>query len=110
MQGIGGSLDEKTFGDDGERGKYNPVLAKKEQDRIADEEALARALERREAVRAAIDRLDDPRKRRVLELTLEGCPTTMIVAQLGETRDNVYQLRSRALRDLADIVHLNEQD
>jgi hypothetical protein len=42
-------------------------------------------------------------RRRVLELTFEGAELTEITAELGITRDNAYQRRSRGLKDLAKL-------
>jgi hypothetical protein len=42
-------------------------------------------------------------RRRALELTLEGAEIAEIMRELGVSRDNAYQLRSRGLRDLKGL-------
>ena len=42
-------------------------------------------------------------RRRVLELTFEGAQLAEIVQELGISRDNVYQRRTRGMRDLAKL-------
>lgn len=42
-------------------------------------------------------------RREVLELTFAGAELPEIVDELGITRDNVYQRRTRAMRDLAKL-------
>jgi len=42
-------------------------------------------------------------RRRVLELTFEGAELAEITDELGITRDNAYQRRSRGLKDLAKL-------
>jgi DNA-directed RNA polymerase specialized sigma24 family protein len=55
--------------------------------------------EAREFVEWALPQLSDDR-RRVLELTLHGAEIPEIMRELGVSRDNAYQLRSRGLKDL----------
>jgi hypothetical protein len=42
-------------------------------------------------------------RRRVLELTFEGAELSEIMDELGVSRDNAYQLRSRAFKDLKKL-------
>jgi RNA polymerase sigma factor (sigma-70 family) len=44
-----------------------------------------------------------PDRRRVLELTFEGAELPEIMRELGISRDNAYQRRSRGLKDLAKL-------
>ena len=55
--------------------------------------------EAREFVEWALAQLSGDR-RRVLELTLHGAELPEIMRELGVSRDNAYQLRSRGLKDL----------
>src|SRR4051812_45368725 len=50
----------------------------------------------------ALPQLDEAR-RRVLELTFEGAEVAEIMDDLGISRDNAYQLRSRGFKDLAKL-------
>jgi DNA-directed RNA polymerase specialized sigma24 family protein len=66
---------------------------------------------RREAERAdargfviwGLEQVGNERRRLVLERTLDGVPAEEIAAELDVTLDNLYQLRSRGLRDLARL-------
>jgi DNA-directed RNA polymerase specialized sigma24 family protein len=53
--------------------------------------------ERRDAVREAIEAMEDERKRDVLLMTWEKVPDAEIAEQLETSVDNVYQLRRRGL-------------
>ncbi|WP_121248061.1 RNA polymerase sigma factor [Solirubrobacter pauli] len=44
-----------------------------------------------------------PERRQVLELTFAGAELPEIVTELGISRDNVYQRRTRAMKDLAKL-------
>jgi len=55
----------------------------------------------------ALPQLIDSR-RAVLERTLAGVPVAEICAELGISKDNAYQLRSRAQKDLKDLAKLYE--
>ena len=72
----------------------------REQARRAEEAGEARSF-----VDWALPRLE-PRRRAVLELTLEGVPADEIAARLDVSMPNLYQLRSRGLRDLAKLKEL----
>jgi DNA-directed RNA polymerase specialized sigma24 family protein len=50
-----------------------------------------------------LEQVADARRRRVLEGTLDGVPAEEIAAELDVTLDNLYQLRSRGLRELARL-------
>ena len=66
---------------------------------------LARDVERREArdfVSWGLAQLDE-RKRVVLDLTRQGVPVEEIMEELGESRDNVYALRSRGFKQLREL-------
>jgi len=67
--------------------------------RYEDEQRGAEALD---FLRWALPQLKAER-RQVLELTIAGADLAEIVSELGVSRDNVYQRRSRALRDLAKL-------
>lgn len=110
-----GSLDERTKDDEGdERGRFDRDIAEQEKERVAEEEALTagreQALLRQERVRTAIADLKNANRRRVVELTYAGASTEKIMAELDTTRDNVYQLRRRGLKDLGDILDGNHSD
>ena len=105
----GGSLDETVETDEGgQRSKFDQVIAEQERERMEEEEALAEALERweerRAEVRAAIERIKNDRKREVLLMTWEGKSVAEIMDKLGLSRDNVYQLRRRALKIVQDML------
>ena len=51
----------------------------------------------------ALPRMRSERQRVVVERTLDGVPAEAIAGELGVGIDNLYQLRSRALRDLATL-------
>ena len=53
----------------------------------------------------ALPQIDAPR-RRVLELTLRGAELPEIMEELEISKDNVYQRRSRGIRDLAKLKEL----
>ena len=95
-----GSLDE-TAGEDSALSRYEEDLA---DDGGFDE--LERKQERQEAadrVSAALKKLPD-NMRKVLELTLEGLDVPQIAAQLNTSNDNVYQLRSRGMKKLKEVL------
>jgi RNA polymerase sigma factor (sigma-70 family) len=100
-----GSLDQQIETDDREgRPRFEKDMAKHEAERISEEEELERLRERREALDEAIPKIEDERKRRVLEMTREGCSTDDIAKELGVSEDNVYQLRRRGLKLLQQIL------
>ena len=105
----GGGLDETVETDDGgERGRFDAVIGKQERDRKNLEEALEdemeRWTERRTRARAEIERIEDDRKREVLLMTWDGKSVPEIMDKLGLSRDNVYQLRRRALKIVQDML------
>jgi RNA polymerase sigma factor (sigma-70 family) len=66
----------------------------------------ARAEEKADAagfVAWALPRVADERRRLVLARTLDGAPAAAIAAELGVEMGNLYQLRSRGLKDLAAL-------
>jgi hypothetical protein len=67
--------------------------------RYDDEQSAADA---RDFVSWALPQIDLNR-RRVLELTLYGAEISEIMQELGITRENAYQRRSRGLKDLAKL-------
>ena len=103
-KGIGGSLDDELVDRDGDtRGRYEADIAKQERERIDLEEEIQRAEELQERALAKIEELDGDR-RVVLEMTRDGCSTEDIMDRLGTSRDNVYKLRERGLKDLREIL------
>jgi hypothetical protein len=86
----GPSLDESE----------RPVWELDESERSYDDDE--RAAEARDFVSWALPQIGEDR-RRVLELTLYGAEIPEIMQELGITRDNAYQRRSRGLKDLAKL-------
>jgi RNA polymerase sigma factor (sigma-70 family) len=100
-----GSLDEQVATDEGDgRPKFEKQIAKMQDEWISEQDQLDRLRERREAMDEAIPKIEDERKRRVLEMTREGCTTDDIAKELGVSEDNVYQLRRRGLKLLQEIL------
>jgi RNA polymerase sigma factor (sigma-70 family) len=103
-KGIGGSLDEEiTDGEGGTRGRFDPEIAKQERERIVLQEQMERAEEQNAHIWSRLEELDGDR-RVVLEMTRDGCSTEDIMARTGKSRDNVYKLRERGLKDLRDLL------
>jgi RNA polymerase sigma factor (sigma-70 family) len=101
----GGSLDDTIATDDGNsRGRFDKTIGRHERERILFEEQIERATERRDAVRQAIETMEDERKRDVLLLTWDKVPDTEIAEQLDTSVDNVYQLRRRGLIIVREIL------
>jgi hypothetical protein len=71
-------------------------------------EVAAEAADARDFVAWALPQIDEPR-RRVLELTLHGAEIGEIMQELEITRDNAYQRRSRAIKDLAKLKELYDR-
>ncbi len=108
-QRSAGSFDETIKTDEGgELGKFDHVVAEKERRRIEEEDALAQEIERwnerRAEARAAIESIKNDHKREVLLMTWEGKSVAEIMDKLGLSRDNVYQLRRRALKIVQEIL------
>jgi RNA polymerase sigma factor (sigma-70 family) len=100
-----GSLDEEVPTSEGDgRPKFDKELAKMQGEWVSEQEQLDRLQERREALDEAIPKIEDERKRRVLEMTREGCSTDEIIKELGVSEDNLYQLRRRGLKLLQEIL------
>ena len=72
-----------------------------EEHRRADERADAR-----EFVAWGLPQLKDERRRLVLERSLDGVPAEEIAAELDVSLPNLYQLRSRGLKELAKLKEL----
>ena len=89
-------------------GRFDPVIAKRDQERIEAEETLAQEMERwaerREEARAAIEQIESDNKREVLLMTWDGKSVAEIMDKLGLSRDNLYQLRRRALQRVEQIL------
>ena len=77
-----------------------PAWERDESERRYDDEQ--RAAEARDYIEWALPQIDENR-RRVLELTLYGAEIPEITQELGITRENAYQRRSRGLKDLAKL-------
>jgi len=92
----GGSFDDGW--NDPERGQ--PRWEAEESRRRHD--AAERSAEVRDFLGWALPQIG-PDRRRVLELTFEGAELAEITAELGISRDNAYQRRSRGLKDLAKL-------
>jgi hypothetical protein len=71
-------------------------------------EVAAEAADARDFVAWALPQIDEPR-RRVLELTLHGAEVGEIMQELEITRENAYQRRSRAIKDLAKLKELYDR-
>jgi RNA polymerase sigma factor (sigma-70 family) len=100
-----GSLDAQVATDEGNgRPMFEQEIAKKQEEWLSEQEQLDRLQERREALDEAIPKIEDERKRRVLEMTREGCSTDDITKELGVSEDNLYQLRRRGLKLLQEIL------
>ena len=98
-----GSLQEEIDTEEGDkRPKFDKAIAKHEELRVADEEELARLAEQSDRLDEAIAKIDDERKRRVFEMTRDGCSTQEIMDAFDTSRDNVYQLRRRALAQVKE--------
>jgi RNA polymerase sigma factor (sigma-70 family) len=59
--------------------------------------------EARDFVEWSLPQLRDERRRLVLERSLDGVPAEAIAAELSVSLPNLYQLRSRGLKDLAKL-------
>ena len=104
-----GSLDEQIETDDGDaRPRYEREIATRERMRIEEEEALAKEAERLGGQQRELDNaiagIEDEPKRRVLEMTRAGKTTKQIAKALDTSEANVYQLRTRALKLIAEIL------
>jgi RNA polymerase sigma factor (sigma-70 family) len=91
------SLDAPWPGEDPDAAPRNEWHAAEEAHRRAAEQDAAR-----EFLAYALPQLDS-RRRLVVERTLDGVPGEDIAAEIGVTKDNLYQLRSRGLKDLARL-------
>jgi RNA polymerase sigma factor (sigma-70 family) len=102
----GGSLQDTREGVDGDTyGKLDPQLGRIAARHAGDvEDAVVEA----DRLRHALGALDD-RRRTIVELTDQGYSSKEIGAELGESVDNVDQLRRRAYlqlrKDLTDDHH-----
>jgi RNA polymerase sigma factor (sigma-70 family) len=93
---LAGHLDE-PLGDEGEGRRFDAELARMAQ---AEAERESARRDARDWVREALERVTNPTRRAVLELTLEGVEGEEIARRLGVSRDVVYQHRTRGLREL----------
>lgn len=83
-----------------------PAWERDESERRYDDEQ--QAAEARDFLDWALPQIDESR-RRVLELTLYGAEIPEITQELGITRENAYQRRSRGLKDLAKLKERYDQ-
>ncbi len=105
---AGGSFDQ-TYEPDGTSGPFDAALAAYDADlRRQTDEALQDEADRQEAeslVAWAIAQVKNTKYREALELTyLEMLSAEEIVDRLGITMDNLYQRRSRGVRELERIL------
>ena len=96
------SIPQTELGQVGRDGSEGHLARTPQQLRVPEQQspfALVLADERRQQLRAALAWLREKNRRlaRVLELDLDEASTEEIMAELGTSRDNVYQLRTRAL-------------
>jgi RNA polymerase sigma factor (sigma-70 family) len=100
-----GSLqDEVDTAEGDKRPRFDKEVKEQEDRRLAEEEELERLAERSDKLDEAIAKVEDDRKRRVLEMTRDGCSTQEIMDELDTSEDNVYQLRRRALKLVREIL------
>jgi RNA polymerase sigma factor (sigma-70 family) len=96
------------------RSQRETAIGGRAEDREADDwtgDRLARERHGREEERAdaagfvawALPRLGDDRRRLVLQRTLEGAPGDEIAGELGVSMDNLYAIRSRAVKDMRGL-------
>lgn len=96
--GLGGSLDERLAGEDGEGpGRFDPVVGELSEHQQDDHEAGRQAMD---ALARGIEALPNENMKSVLRLTMEGYASREIADRLELSVVNVDQLRSRALRRL----------
>jgi RNA polymerase sigma factor (sigma-70 family) len=112
-QGIGGSLEEKVKDEEGDaRGKFDPQVYRRERERLEEQNALEQELERQrellERIDQAAERLEGNR-REVWKMTQAGRSVEAITAELGVSRDSVYQYRRRALQDIKKMLDRDGQ-
>jgi RNA polymerase sigma factor (sigma-70 family) len=95
------SLDRSRVDDEGDvTGAYDARLAElaHEQHRRTGERAEAA-----DFLAWALPRIDDERRRLVLERTLDGTSAEDLAAELDVSMANLYQLRSRGVKELARL-------
>jgi DNA-directed RNA polymerase specialized sigma24 family protein len=100
---LAGSLDEPVAGDEGadERGRFDRAVLARQREM---EDARAVAGDLLEDVRECVARMANEDMRVVLQRTLDGADVEAIMAERGLSRDNVYQLRHRAMRQIRKEV------
>jgi RNA polymerase sigma factor (sigma-70 family) len=81
--------------------EYRWVDASRQEHRREGERAEAR-----DFVAWSLPQMRDERRRLVVERSLDGVPAEAIAAELSISLPNLYQLRSRGLRDLAKLKEL----
>jgi RNA polymerase sigma factor (sigma-70 family) len=92
-----GSMDEQ---------REEPTAVEQELGRVADSRFGAELAGREDldALLAALPQLPNENMRAVIVLTLDGMELPEIAEQLGTSHDNVYQLRSRGIRKLREVM------
>ncbi len=100
---LAGSLDEPVSGDEGEqaRGRFDRAVLARDRE---VEEARGVAVDLLDGVRECLGQMRSEDMRVVMERTMDGAGVEAIMAERGLSRDNVYQLRSRALRQIRKEV------
>ena len=102
-RGLAGSLDEPRVGPEYEEhgGRFDAAVAELS---TAQEEARSDARATLDALGEALDRLPDPRVRKVVRRRIEGYPSAEIATELGLTGANVDQLFSRGIKRIGGLI------
>lgn len=107
----GGSLDEEIKDTDGDgRPRFEKQIAAIERERLEDEEDQERYMEVQERVEAAIEQIKIENRRRAVRLSFAGGSVEEAMTEIGTSRDNIYQLRRRGMKDLRKILDGNESE
>lgn len=91
---VAGGEGEGASGHDLDLGRLAQAEHRREEERADARDLVARGL----------SRMAEPRRRLVVERTRDGVPAQEIAAELGVSMANLYQLRTRGLKDLARLM------